>query len=107
MGICLPVAFPASILRPEFLQIFGSIGQRHHFFTLGHFPDFFHRVRISQGRNISGIQVVGDSGEESSAGSAMLLSLGYFSMSVGGACTRLPLIIAFNSSAFTPALLSK
>ena len=37
----------------------------------------------------------------------MFLSSGYFSISVGGACTLLPVIMAFNSSAFTPALLSK
>jgi len=43
----------------------------------------------------------------SSAGSANLRSSGYFRISVGGAGTRLPLIIDFNSIAFTPALLSK
>jgi hypothetical protein len=48
-----------------------------------------------------------ESSPESSAGSAIFLSSGYFSISVGGADTRLPVIIAFNSSALTPALLSK
>jgi len=48
-----------------------------------------------------------ESSPKSWAGSAIFLSSGYFLMSVGGASTRLPLSIDFNSSAFTPALLSK
>jgi len=48
-----------------------------------------------------------ESSPKSWAGSAIFLSSGYFLISVGGASTRLPLSIDFNSSAFTPALLSK
>ena len=44
---------------------------------------------------------------ESSAGSANRRSSGYFWTRVGGATTRLPVTIAFNSRALTPALLSK
>src|SRR5580692_3340020 len=55
--------------------------------------------------------LVGGAASESWAGSANLLSSGYFSISVGGAGTRLPVcaptIMAFSSSALTAALLSK
>jgi hypothetical protein len=42
----MPGFHQLSLLRPEFLQIFGSICQRHGLFALDHLPDFLHDVRI-------------------------------------------------------------
>jgi serine/threonine protein kinase len=63
-------------------------------------------VPLEHQENSSGISLLIEA-VVSSAGSAMFLNSGYFWISVGGACTLLPVIMAFNSSAFTPALLSK